>query len=34
MRNDLKAFNLTDKIALDRIDWKHKIHIDGPITWE
>lgn len=27
VRNYLKSLNLNDKIALDRNEWKHKIHV-------
>lgn len=30
MLNDLKAFNLTDKIVLGRTDWKSKFHVADP----
>lgn len=30
IRNDLKALNFTDKIALDRTEWKYKIHAADP----
>lgn len=27
IRNDLRALNLTDKIALDLTEWKFSIHV-------
>lgn len=28
VRNDLKVFNLNNKIVIDQINWKLKVHVD------
>ena len=34
MNNDMNICNLREHIALDRVEWRRKIHIVDPNDWD
>ena len=34
MKHDMNIYNLTEFIALDRVEWREKIYTADPIDWE